>query len=200
MDKKTFKAFVDPASIHLQKLHDIVINAIEEEKLLSHKLLEFEENNLRFGSRLADSLTGFGGSWRFIISLAIFLVLWGALNVYFLFKPFDPFPFIFLNLILSTLAAIQAPMILMSQNRKEEKDRKRAINDYLINLKAEIEIRNLHQKLDLVIADQMKSLFDIQKEQMVAIEEISDALQKISGNGTGNERILFKQTDNQNSH
>jgi uncharacterized membrane protein len=97
-------------------------------------------------------------------------------NVYFLVKPFDPYPFIFLNLLLSTIAAIQAPLIMMSQNRKEEKDRQRAINDYLVNLKSEIEVRNLHQKLDLLITDQMKTLFEIQKMQMDLMEEIRTEL------------------------
>jgi uncharacterized membrane protein len=81
-----------------------------------------------------------------------------------------------LNLLLSTIAALQAPVIMMSQNRKEEKDRQRAINDYLINLKAEVEIRNMHEKLDLLIAEQMKTLFDIQKEQMETMEEIKSAI------------------------
>jgi uncharacterized membrane protein len=92
------------------------------------------------------------------------------INIYLLKKAFDPFPFILLNLFLSALAAVQAPVIMMSQNRKEEKDRRRAINNYLINLKAEIEIRNMHQKLDLLIAEQMKTLFDIQKVQVELME------------------------------
>jgi uncharacterized membrane protein len=93
-------------------------------------------------------------------------------------KPFDPYPFILLNLMLSTIAALQAPIIMMSQNRKEEKDRKRAINDYLVNLKAEIEVRNLHQKLDLLIAEQMKTMFEIQNVQMELMEEIKAGLKQ----------------------
>ena len=100
------------------------------------------------------------------------MFLWIAINVYLLTKPFDPFPFILLNLLLSTLAALQAPIIMMSQNRKEEKDRQRAVNDYLINLKAEIEIRNLHGKLDLLMTEQMKTLFEIQNTQVDLMEEI----------------------------
>ena len=91
-------------------------------------------------------------------------------------KPFDPYPFILLNLILSTIAALQAHIIMMSQNRKEEKDRERAINDYLVNLKAEIEVRNLHQKLDLLIAEQMKTMFEIQNIQMGLMEDIKAGL------------------------
>ncbi|MND50647.1 DUF1003 domain-containing protein [Solitalea canadensis] len=91
-------------------------------------------------------------------------------------RPFTPYPFILLNLLLSCLAALQAPVIMMSQNRKEEKDRQRAQNDYLINLKAEIEIRNLHQKLDLLIVEQMQTLFDIQKTQVELMEDIKATL------------------------
>ena len=95
-----------------------------------------------------------------------------GINIFILRKPFDPYPFILLNLLLSTVAALQAPIIMMSQNRKEEKDRARAINDYLINLKSEIEVRNLHQKLDLLISEQMQTMFDIQKVQMELMDEI----------------------------
>jgi uncharacterized membrane protein len=100
------------------------------------------------------------------------MLVWIVINVYLVSKPFDPFPFILLNLFLSTIAALQAPLIMMSQNRKEEKDRQRAINDYMINLKAEIEIRNLHGKLDLLMTEQLKTLFEIQKTQMELMEDI----------------------------
>ena len=119
----------------LQKLNSIVHKAIEEENLLSNKLLDFEDRNPSFGSRLADLMAGFGGSWKFILAFILFMLLWICLNMFLVSKPFDPFPFILLNLLLSTVAALQAPLIMMSQNRKEEKDRQRAINDYLVNLK-----------------------------------------------------------------
>lgn len=157
---------------HLQKLNELVVNAVKEEELISAKLSEFEDKHPAFTSKLADKIASFGGSWRFISLFALFMVLWMSINIYLLSKPFDPFPFIFLNLILSTIAAIQAPVIMMSQNRKEEKDRQRAINDYMVNLKAEIEIRNMHQKIDILIADQMRTLFDIQKLQLELMEEI----------------------------
>ena len=105
------------------------------------------------------------------------MIAWMTINVYLLRKPFDPFPFILLNLLLSAVAAIQAPIIMMSQNRKEEKDRQRAINDYLVNLKAEIEVRNLHQKIDLLMSEQMQTLFEIQKDQMELMEEIKSFMQ-----------------------
>lgn len=160
----------------LKKLNEIVVKAIEEEKLLSQKLKEFENSNPPFSSRVADQIASFGGSWKFILTCVFIISAWMIINVYLLSKPFDPFPFILLNLLLSTIAAIQAPIIMMSQNRKEEKDRQRAINDYLVNLKAEIEIRHVHQKLDLLIAEQMKTLFDIQKVQMDMMDDIKDLL------------------------
>jgi uncharacterized membrane protein len=104
------------------------------------------------------------------------MLVWMLVNVYLLTKPFDAFPFILLNLILSTLAAIQAPIIMMSQNRKEEKDRQRAVNDYLINLKAEIEIRTMHRKIDLLMAEQMRTLFDMQKVQVDLMEEVKEMM------------------------
>lgn len=170
----------------LTKLNEIVHTAIEEEKLLSEKLLEFEDRNPSFTSRLADNVATFGGSWKFIISFGLFMAVWIILNVYFIRKPFDPFPFILLNLLLSTIAALQAPVIMMSQNRKEEKDRQRAVNDYMINLKSEIEIRNLHGKLDLLIKEQMKTLFDIQKTQVNLMEEIKTLMKtREPGENTG---------------
>jgi uncharacterized membrane protein len=162
----------------LQKLNEIVQKAIEEEKLLSEKLLEFEDKNPPFVSRMADKVAVFGGSWKFIAVFAVFMLIWIVLNVYLISKPFDPYPFILLNLLLSTIAALQAPVIMMSQNRKEEKDRQRAVNDYMINLKSEIEVRNLHQKLDLLIVEQMKTLFEIQKAQMDIMEDIKEILTK----------------------
>jgi uncharacterized membrane protein len=176
MDKHELDQLLSTEDVHLQKLHSIVLEAIEEENLMSQKLAEFEERNPSFSSKLADRLATFGGSWKFIVSFAAILAGWAVLNVYLLSKPFDPFPFIFLNLVLSCLAALQAPLIMMSQNRKETRDRQRAINDYLVNLKAEIEIRNIHQKLDLLISEQMKTLFEIQKVQMEMIGEVRELL------------------------
>jgi len=163
----------------LHKLNSIVVKAIEEEKLLSQKLMEFEDSNPPFSSKVADMVATFGGSWKFIILFLFFMFIWMAINIYWFTKPFDPYPFILLNLLLSTLAALQAPIIMMSQNRKEEKDRQRAVNDYLVNLKAEVEIRNVHQKLDLLITEQMKTLFEIQKEQIAMMEEIKTVVKTV---------------------
>lgn len=186
MKKEIFSRLLTTEDDQLRKLHDIVLNAIGEEKLLSKKLYEFEDKKLSFSSSLADKVAAFGGSWRFILVFTFFVFLWLGFNIYMLSTPFDPYPFILLNLILSTIAAIQAPVIMMSQNRKEEKDRQRAVNDYLINLKAEIEIRNLHQKIDLLITEQMKTLFDIQKVQMDLMEEIGNK----QLNGKYNSKVL----------
>jgi uncharacterized membrane protein len=172
MTKVKLDQLLNTESDQLEKLNEIVQKAIEEEKLLSEKLLEFEDKNPPFVSRLADKVATFGGSWKFIISFGLFMFVWIVINVYLLKKSFDPFPFILLNLLLSTIAALQAPVIMMSQNRKEEKDRQRAVNDYMINLKSEIEIRNLHGKIDLLMTEQMKTLFEIQKTQMNLMEEI----------------------------
>lgn len=172
MTKRKIEQLFASEDEQLLRLNEIVLKAIEEEKLLSEKLLEFEDKNPSFVSRLADKVASFGGSWKFILSFAFIMFVWIIINVYFLSKPFDPFPFILLNLLLSTLAALQAPIIMMSQNRKEEKDRQRAVNDYLVNLKSEIEVRNLHGKLDLLMTEQMKTLFEIQKTQVDLMEEI----------------------------
>jgi len=162
----------------LKKLNRIVVNAIEEEKLLSQKLYDLDEQNPPFSSKIADSVASFGGSWKFIISFIAVLAIWVTANAILLQKPFDPFPFILLNLFLSAIAAIQAPIIMMSQNRKEAKDRQRATSDYLINLKAEIEVRNLHNKIDLLMSEQMQTLFELQKDQMEMMEEIKVGLKK----------------------
>lgn len=160
----------------LRKLNSIVIDAVAEEKLISEKMYELEEKNPAIGGKIADSVAKFGGSWKFIIAFSIFLLVWMIINAVLLTKAFDPFPFILLNLFLSAIAAVQAPIIMMSQNRKEEKDRQRATNDYLINLKSEIEVRNLHQKIDLLMSEQMQTLFEIQKVQMELMEEIKGVL------------------------
>src|SRR5688572_8533869 len=178
MKKKFLDELLLSENDQLQKLNAIVVNAIEEEKLLSHKLMEFDDPHPPFSGRIADKVASFGGSWKFIVVFLFIMFAWITANIYWLTGPFDPYPFILLNLILSTIAALQAPVIMMSQNRKEEKDRNRAVNDYLINLKAEVEIRNMHEKLDLLITEQMKTLFDIQKEQMKLMEEIRKFVRK----------------------
>ncbi len=158
----------------LIKLHTIVQNALDEEILITKSLSETNEDKKRtYGEQLADKVVKLGGSWTFILIFLSVLIFWIFLNSFLLLKNgFDPYPYILLNLILSCIAAIQAPIIMMSQNRKEAKDRKRAENDYLINLKAEIEIRNLNEKVDLLMADQFQHLCNIQQKQLEMLERL----------------------------
>ena len=162
----------------LKKLHRLISDSLHKDETISQKLLS-DENKNTLGERLADKIARFGGSWKFIIIFVSVLFIWIAINSYLFFThPFDPYPFILLNLILSFIAALQAPVIMMSQNRQEQKDRKRAEDDYVINLKAEIEIRDLHQKVDLLMMEQMKTLLDIQKVQVQLIEKLNKKLKK----------------------
>ena len=172
------KALTSSEELHFKKLQDLVQESIREERLLSRSLLEIEnDKDLSPGQRLADRVASFGGSWRFIISFGIFILTWIIANIYWLRSPNnDPYPFIFLNLILSCVAAIQAPVIMMSQNRQEEKDRKRSRSDYLINLKAEMEIRGLHSKIDLLLAEEMRTLFEVQQSQLELLQQIQAKL------------------------
>ncbi|MBI5916590.1 MAG: DUF1003 domain-containing protein [Bacteroidetes bacterium] len=158
---------------HLKKLHSLVADSLKEEKLIVKNLMQQSTEQSTTGQRIADKVATFGGSWTFIISFGVVLGCWIAVNVVLTTRAFDPYPFILLNLVLSTIAALQAPVIMMSQNRKEEKDRKRAENDYIINLKAEIEIRNLHQKINLLMEEQFQTLLDVQKYQVELLEELA---------------------------
>lgn len=142
----------------ISDLEKTVLNSLTEKTTLSDKLDEEELQYLSIGQRLADAVAKFGGSWKFIITFGVFIWIWMLTNFFvYANKGFDPYPFILLNLILSCLAALQAPVIMMSQNRREEKDRERAKKDYMINLKAEIEIRILHEKIDHLIAHQQQA-------------------------------------------
>ncbi|SHF29636.1 Uncharacterized membrane protein [Arenibacter palladensis] len=164
----------------LSALEEDVLRTIQQEKIItSQREILDEPSEISFGQRLADKVATFGGSWRFIILFAIFIMVWMVINIVFLLdKGFDPYPFILLNLILSCLAALQAPVIMMSQNRQEEKDRERAKQDYMVNLKAELEIRVLHEKLDHLIMHQQQELLNIQQIQ---VEMMEDIMKQIKG-------------------
>ena len=142
-----------------RKIINVTDENIDDEALI-HALLEEEiyvnpeADNLTFGERAADNLARFAGSWLFIISFCVFLAGWIVINLFVIYNPFDPYPFILLNLILSCLASVQAPLIMMSQNRQEEKDRRRAEGDYKVSLKSEIIIEDMHYKLDKILAQQ----------------------------------------------
>lgn len=163
----------------LNEVEKIVSKSINSRKILSKVPPGTINKNLSLGERLADRVASFGGSWRFIIIFFVILIIWMAYNAWVLHdKGFDPYPFILLNLILSCLASIQAPIIMMSQNRQEEKDRKRAEHDYKVNLKAEVEIRMLHEKLDHLLLHQNKRLLEIQKVQMEMLEGIAKSIRE----------------------
>lgn len=156
-----------------------VMEAIKNNSILSENIQDEIEAELTFGQKLADSVASFGGSWTFIVTFFSFILMWMIINVLFLAtRPFDPFPFILLNLILSCLAAIQAPIIMMSQNRQEQKDRQRGEHDYKINLKAELEIKLLSEKIDHLLAHQNKKLLEIQEVQTDYLEDLMKELKK----------------------
>ncbi|WP_343635100.1 DUF1003 domain-containing protein [Fluviicola sp.] len=169
------KYLTDMMQAQLGELSDLdktVLNSLNEKKLLSDQL-EDQGPADTFGQRVADRVASFGGSWTFIISFMSFLLAWIGFNAFFLLnKGFDPYPFILLNLILSCLAALQAPVIMMSQNRQEEKDRERAKKDYMINLKSEVEIRLLHDKIDHLIIHQQQELLEMQKIQLDTLKDM----------------------------
>jgi uncharacterized membrane protein len=163
----------------INALDQDVMSAIKNNSILSQNIEESKVGDLNLGQRLADVIASFGGSWTFIIIFFGFILAWMGINVWVLItKPFDPFPFILLNLILSCVAAIQAPIIMMSQNRKEQKDRQRSENDYKINLKAELEIKLLSEKIDHMIVHQNKKLLEIQELQTDYLEDLMNELKK----------------------
>ncbi len=156
----------------LTRLEEDVLRSLREQELLSSNINEEYSDSLTLGERLADRLADFGGSWKFILIFAGMLVVWICWNAYQAAQAFDPYPFILLNLVLSCLAALQAPVIMMSQNRQEAKDRLRSENDYQVNLKAELEIKHLNEKMDHLLTRQWQRLLEIQDMQIQLIEEL----------------------------
>lgn len=151
-----------------------VLNSMQQHDLISKNVEDKLEQQWTFGERLADKIATFGGSWAFLICFSLFLAVWILVNTVVMVKhPADPYPFILLNLMLSCLAAIQAPIIMMSQNRQEAKDRMRSENDYQVNLKAELEIRHLHEKIDHLLMHQWDRLAKIQEIQLDLLSEMS---------------------------
>lgn len=165
----------------LSDLEKKVLESVKTRSTLTDKIDDQDNiSPLTLGQKVADKVASFGGSWKFIILFGLFLFLWIVLNViWFANKGFDPYPFILLNLILSCLAAIQAPVIMMSQNRQEEKDRDRAKKDYMINLKSELEVRAINEKIDHMMIYQQQQLIEIQKVQ---IEMMNDILKQVEKN------------------
>lgn len=153
-----------------------VLRRMAKRIVISQNVNERFHEELSFGQRLADQVAAFGGSWTFIIIFGVVLAAWVLVNTWILPHPevFDPYPFVFLNLILSMLAAIQAPVIMMSQNRQTSKDRLAASNDYEVNLKAELEIMNLHEKLDDIRVRQLETLLNQQNEQITQVRTLME--------------------------
>jgi len=158
----------------LSTLDAEVVRSLREHEILSQNLNQEFEQVQTMGERVADRVATFGGSWRFIIIFLSVLLVWIAINsIVLLRRPFDPYPFILLNLVLSCVAAIQAPVIMMSQNRQEAKDRLRAEHDYQVNLKAELEIRHLQSKMDQLLSRQWQRLLEIQEIQTDLLSELT---------------------------
>lgn len=159
-----------------------VMDAIKNNSILSENIQDLKDEKPDLGQRLADKIAVFGGSWTFIIVFFSFILVWMAINIVILTtRAFDPYPFILLNLILSCLAAIQAPIIMMSQNRQEQKDRQRGEQDYKVNLKAELEIKLLSEKIDHLLIHQNKKLLEIQEIQTDYLEDLLKEIKKTQG-------------------
>ena len=174
--EKYISKFLQTEISQLSKLEKDVVRSLGDDTSFVAKVEE-EVDTRNYGQIVADKVAAFGGSWTFIIAFFVFISIWIGSNVIiFTNKEFDPYPFILLNLILSCVAALQAPVIMMSQNRQEEKDRERAKKDYMINLKSELEIRMLDDKIDHLVMHQQQELIEIQKVQ---IEMMNDILNRI---------------------
>jgi uncharacterized membrane protein len=178
-----YEAFFAREIGELTELEKTVMTRLRDHETLTDKLEDNQDAaSLSTGQRLADKIADFGGSWTFITLFMAFILAWMAINLYMLAnRGFDPYPFILLNLILSCLAALQAPVIMMSQNRQEEKDRQRAKNDYMINLKSELEVRILHEKIDHLIIRQQQDVLELQQTQIEMLNEITGAIKRIKG-------------------
>lgn len=166
----------------LSELDTQVLARLQNNETVSDKLSEEEDEQAKhntLGQQIADKVASFGGSWTFILSFLLFILIWICFNVFWLInKGFDPYPFILLNLILSCVASLQAPIIMMSQNRQEEKDRQRSKNDYVVNLKSELEIQMLHEKIDHLIMHQQQELLEIQQVQIDMMNDIMAIIKK----------------------
>jgi len=174
---KYISTIVEEENGSIKKLNDEVLKSINDNELITVNLNTTVKEVLKFGEKISDKVARFGGSWKFIIMFFAVLFSWVLINCHFLLKqPFDPYPYILMNLILSCIAAIQAPIIMMSQNRQETKDRIRSENDYKVNLKSEIEIRTLHEKVDHLLLDKWSKIMKTQEIQIEILEEIKNNL------------------------
>jgi len=171
--------FVREENEKIKKMNQLVEDAINHNENITKKLLRSNVWKLTMWQKMADSVASFWWSRRFIVIFWICILFWIIANIVFLMnKWFDPYPFILLNLILSCLAAIQAPIIMMSQNRKEDIDRIRSENDYIINLKAETQINNIDEKINILIIEHMDKMFKLQEWQLKLLNEIKKIVKK----------------------
>ncbi|MCB1119774.1 MAG: DUF1003 domain-containing protein [Chlamydiia bacterium] len=155
----------------LSDLEKEVVESIHEQDLLTENISDISEQRASFGERLADTVASIGGSWSFILSFFILIVSWMGINSWlYSSQPFDPYPYILLNLVLSCLAAIQAPIIMMSQNRQAAIDRLKMENDYQVNLKAELQIRHLNQRIDTIMKYQWQTLQNLSQNQQKILD------------------------------
>lgn len=176
--EKYISDFLEKELGQLSNMEAKVVNSLKNKTLVSDNP-DDDDADSTFGQRIADRVASFGGSWTFIIIFVSILLFWIGINAFaFANKGFDPYPFILLNLLLSCIAALQAPVIMMSQNRQGEKDREKAQNDYMVNLKSELEIRMLHEKIDHLILHQEQSLIEIQRVQIDMMNDILARLEK----------------------
>jgi len=172
---KKFIGYLEAEYQKLSELEHAVVSKVTRRGRVSKLVHQDMDTSMTFGERVADKVAQFGGSWPFIGLFGVILLVWMVVNAWVLgTHPFDPYPFILLNLVLSTLAALQAPVIMMSQNRQAHKDRMQANQDYEINLMAEIEIRDLHDKLDSLRFKQWHELWHIQKRQIELLEHLCE--------------------------
>jgi uncharacterized membrane protein len=169
--KKYFESMVQDEKGDLDDIKASILTALQERETISKNVNDEDYSSLTFGERLSDKIASFGGSWPFLILFGVALAIWITYNVITVAR-FDPYPFILLNLILSCVAAVQAPVIMMSQNRQSTRDRKRQEEDYKVNLKVEIDIRMLNEKVDKLISHQWQRLIKIQELQMEMMEEM----------------------------
>jgi len=166
----------------ISKLDKEVLKSFEDHEILAENLNTKLQRSLRIGEKLSDKIAKFGGSWRFIIFFFSTVIIWMVLNtLFFINNPFDPYPYILLNLVLSCLAAVQAPIIMMSQNRQAERDRVKADYEYTTNLKAELEIRQLNAKVDQLMKKHWSRLLEIQQMQLDLAEELLSSKKRKKG-------------------
>ncbi|HEX6371199.1 MAG TPA: DUF1003 domain-containing protein [Longimicrobium sp.] len=172
---------------HLAARERRIVEAVLHRRPVARDMSQTFTDDRSFGQRMADRIAAFGGSWPFIGLFMLFLAGWMAVNSVLLARrgPFDPYPYILLNLILSTLAALQAPVIMMSQNRQGERDRLNAAHDYEVNLKAELEIRALHEKLDTLREADWTELVRLQQVQIQMLERLAAGSRPHGGGAAG---------------